>query len=349
MLKVKSLKAEIRTAGLMKRREPEAWLKFSFFFVIIAALVYAHTQLPLWGSVLLLPLTGWFCAVIAMMGHEGSHRGLSKSSFRNLLMFHITFPLFGGVSAKYWHWKHDGEHHVHPNVADQDPDLFVWPMASTALEYRRSNPARQWFQRNLQGVMFWPLCMMLVWSMRGSSLAYLYQQAKKRGIDRSWILDASCLIGHLALWVVVPYMMFGGWAIAFYAGVWTIVGGVLSAVFAPAHIGLPVVEETKDIWRLQFETTRNLTMPKWLSFFFIGLDHQIEHHLFPLIPHQSLPEVAKITREWAKRNDVPYQEIGYFAGLADVTRYMKNAWKIEPSNVVKLPVNQEEELSESAA
>jgi fatty acid desaturase len=222
-------------------------------------------------------------------------------------------------------------------------------MASTAVEHRRSAPARQWFQKYLQGAMFWPLCMMLVWSMRGSSVAFLYDWARKKGIDRAWLADAGCLVLHVCCWVVVPYMAFGAWGVALYAGIWTLVGGALSAVFAPAHIGLPIVEDPQDIWRLQFETTRNLTMPKWLSFFFIGLDYQIEHHIFPLIPHQSLPEVSKITRDWARRNNVPYQEIGYLSGLADVTRHMNNAWNIEPNTVVQLPLQPQDKPTESAA
>jgi fatty acid desaturase len=349
MLKVKSLKEEIRAAGLFERRESETWLKFGFLFTSISALFYAHTQLPFWASVMLLPVTSWFCATIAMMGHEGSHRGLSRNSFRNHLMFHLTFPVFGGVSAKYWHWKHDGQHHAYPNVADQDPDLLVWPMASTAIEHRRSTPVRQWFQRHMQGLFFWPLCMMLVWSMRGSAVAFLYRHARDKGMDLSWWADVLCLCLHVCCWIVVPYLAFGGWAIALYAGIWTLVGGALSAVFAPAHIGLPIVQEPKDIWRLQFETTRNLIMPKWLSFFFIGLDHQVEHHLFPQIPHQNLHEAARITRVWAQRHDVPYQQIPYLAGLADVTRFMSKAWNFEPDNIVDLRFNPKTDIEDSAA
>jgi len=222
-------------------------------------------------------------------------------------------------------------------------------MASTAIEYRRASPGRQWFQRNMQGMMFWPLCLMLVWSMRGSSVAFLYQHAKNKGIDRAWWLDVGCLMAHVTLWVVIPTLFFGLSAIALYAGIWTIVGVSLSAVFAPAHIGMPIVQDAEDIWRLQFETTRNLTMPKWLSFFFIGLDYQIEHHIFPKIPHQKLPEVAKITKRWAHENQVPYHEIPYVGGLLDVTRFMGTSWQHDPTTVVEFPVTETNKISASAA
>jgi fatty acid desaturase len=349
MLKIKSLKDEVRAAGLFERCEGRSWAKYIFLFSIVCGLLAAHATLPFWWSAALIPVTAFFCSVMASMGHEGSHRALSVSPFRNQLMFHISFPLLGGVSAKYWHWKHDVRHHAYPNVADTDPDILLWPMASTALEYRRSSPGRQWFQRNLQGIMFWPLCFLLVWSMRGSAVAHLYRYSKERGRDRGWWADVGCLCIHVVAWVVIPAIIFGPWAIALYAGIWTFVGGTLAAIFAPAHIGMPIVTDPKDIWRLQFETTRRLTMPKWLSFFFIGLDYQLEHHLFPRIPHQRLPKVAEITRRWAAENGVPYHEISYVGGLEDARSFIAKSWSIEPEDIVTIRASRESEYEVAAA
>ena len=333
MVKIKSLKDEIRAAGLFEHCEARTWGKFSVILGVFACLLVGHALLPFWASVLLVPLTGVFCAVAAMMGHEGSHRSMSDSPWRNRLLFNLTFPVLGGVSGLYWHWKHDVNHHTHPNVVDLDPDILLWPMASSAAEYRRSSRPRQWFQRNLQGPLFWPLCMLLVWSMRGSALAFLYRHAKEHGMDQGWRTDVFCLALHLAAWVVVPTLIFGPWAVALYVGIWTVVGLALSLVFAPSHIGLPLMSPTKDIWRLQFETTRNLLMPRWLSFFFIGLDNQLEHHLFTKISHQRLGEAAVITKNWAARNGVPYYEISYWEGIKDSTRFMAKCWSCEPHEV----------------
>ena len=341
MLKIKSLREEVAAAGLFERCEGRSWGKLAFLMSIFGGLLAAHALLPFWASVLLVPVTAVFCAVGAMLGHEGSHRGLSSAPWRNRLMFNLTFPTLGGVSGLYWHWKHDVQHHAHPNVIDLDPDILLWPMAASAVEYRRSSNARQWFQRNHQELFFWPLCALLVWSMRGSTIAFLYRYARDRGMDRAWRTDVFCLTIHVLAWVIVPAFFFGPWAVALYAAIWTVVGLALSLVFAPAHMGLPVVTDTKDIWRLQFETTRNLTMPRWLSFFFIGLDYQLEHHLFPKIPHQRLGEASVITRAWAARNGVPYQEIPYWDGVKDVTRFMRDCWDQEPEDMVQLrPVDE---------
>jgi fatty acid desaturase len=347
MLRIKSLREELKEAGLFERCEVRTWSKFIFFAAIIGGLLCAHAVLPFWWSVALIPVTGWFSACMAMIGHEGSHRALSASPFRNQLLYHIAFPVFGGVSAKYWHWKHDIKHHAYPNVAEIDPDILLWPMASTAEEYRRSSAGRKWFQRNLQGAAFWPLCLLLVWSMRGSGVAFLYRAGRDKGFDKTWWADFGSLCLHAIGWVILPAVFFGPWAIALYAGIWTMVGITLSMVFAPAHIGMPVVTRPKDIVRLQFETTRNLTLPFGLSFFFIGLEHQVEHHLFPKIPHQKLWRAAEITEAWARRNGVQYHRIGYFDGLKDITRFMKDSWRYEPEAIqTALPAS---ELEKSAA
>ena len=109
------------------------------------------------------------------------------------------------------------------------------------------------------------------------------------------------------------------------------------------------LSDPKDVWRLQFETTRRLTMPKWLSFFFIGLDYQLEHHLFPRIPHQRLPKVAEITRRWSKENGVPYHEISYVDGLIDARRFMAKSWRLEPEDIVTIRAERDDNLEAAAA
>jgi fatty acid desaturase len=43
-------------------------------------------------------------------------------------------------------------------------------------------------------------------------------------------------------------------------------------------------------------------------FICFGLDIQIEHHLFPNIPHSSLRQIQHIVRNYCNKNDIPYIE-----------------------------------------
>ena len=41
-------------------------------------------------------------------------------------------------------------------------------------------------------------------------------------------------------------------------------------------------------------------------FICFGLDIQIEHHLFPNIPHSSLLQIQHVVRDYCEKNDIPY-------------------------------------------
>ena len=64
---------------------------------------------------------------------------------------------------------------------------------------------------------------------------------------------------HYTLWVVVPSIVWGPLAgIGLYLAIWGLAGVCFALVFAPAHIGLPIVSEQHHDWLHQLETTRDL-------------------------------------------------------------------------------------------
>jgi linoleoyl-CoA desaturase len=52
-----------------------------------------------------------------------------------------------------------------------------------------------------------------------------------------------------------------------------------------------------------------------------GLDIQIEHHLFPNIPHSSLGQIQPVVKLYCDKNDIPYTEYPNM-GLA-IINYIK--------------------------
>ena len=123
-------------------------------------------------------------------------------------------------------------------------------------------------------------------------------------------------------------------------GIWSFVGVMLALIFAPAHLGLPLVGNQHNDWLHQLETTRNLKVPRWLAWFFVGLEYQIEHHLFPRIPHQEMARASAIVEAWCRRGGGPYRRIGSGAALVDVTRVIARAWDA--------PVQDRDELRQAA-
>jgi len=319
-----SLRAELRIAGVFEFREARSWVELGLMATALAGCLYAISQLG-WIGALLIPVCSVLATSIAMLGHEGSHKSFSASPARNALLTYITYPLFSGLGSLYWHNKHDRLHHGHPNVEGVDPDIKPFPFASSLGDHERSTPRQRWFQRYFQAWAFWPMATLMSLGMRRSSMIYLKNYENKR--DRRWLLDVLCMVGHYTGWMIIPSIVWGPLiGIGVYSLVWAGSGICLALVFAPAHMGLPIVTEQNHDWIHQLETTRNLEMPRPIGFFFIGLDYQVEHHLFPKIPHANLPRAAQITAEWCKKHKVVYKSEPYLHALSDAARFMRSGY-----------------------
>ncbi len=67
-------------------------------------------------------------------------------------------------------------------------------------------------------------------------------------------------------WIVLPTIVWGPFAgMLIYTAIGSVVGICLALVFAPAHIGLPVVSDQPRDWLHPIETTRNLELPRVVS------------------------------------------------------------------------------------
>ena len=326
----RELRKRLQRAGVFERREGAAWMAFIGLLAVFALLTAVQISGPLWLAVLIVPLQGLVLTPAAMHGHDGVHRAHSKRAWSNDLIGFLAFPLLGGLGAVYWRMKHNGAHHVHPNLITEDksdPDMNMWPLATSRFAHDRSGPVRRLFQRTIQGYAFWPITMFMAPMMRVLSFVYLARYVRKKGVDRTVKLDLLCLAAHYTLWLLVPSLFFGFWPVlGVYLGAWAVVSVMLAVIFAPGHIGLPVVYDHGDFWSLQLQTTRNLKLPRGFGWYFVGLNYQIEHHLFQNIAAQQLPRAAPIVRQWCEEHGLPYYEATLGEGLAAVTRFLHDSW-----------------------
>jgi fatty acid desaturase len=335
--KLGALRIELATAGVFEHREIRSWLKLGVLLSGVAAGLTAIALVGWWIAIPVVPILSVMSTSIAMFGHEGSHRSFSSSPVRNAIVAYFTFPVFGGLSTLYWREKHDRLHHGHPNVEGVDPDIRPFPFASSRGDHEKCTKNERWFQRNFQRWLFWPMSTLMAVGMRRSSLVHLGKYAKANGFDRAWWIEVGCLVVHYIGWLLVPSLIWGPLVgFALYSAIWSGVGVCLALVFAPAHIGLPILRSQNHDWIHQLETTRNLEMPRLYSYFFIGLDYQVEHHLFPKIPHHNLPRAAAITAAWCRREGVIYQSEPYPHALADAARFMADAWSREAMDPIEV-------------
>ncbi len=326
------LRTSLTESGVFEHRTAHTWAKLVGLMGVLAVLLALVAILPWWCALVLVPLAAVPAVSAAMVGHEAAHGSFASSKRHNELVLHLVFPLFGGLGAQYWKHKHNHLHHGNPNVVGRDPDIDMWPMALSSDEHASSSRFRRWLQRTMQAHLFWPLTLFLAFSMRYDSWRFIARRVRERGLDGALAVDIACLVGHYALWLAVPMWLFGvGPALLLYAGLWAAAGLVLALIFAPAHIGLPVLDrERRGGWEQQLETTRNLVMPPWLSWLFVGLDFQVEHHLFPRIPHQNLARASQVVAPWCADLGAPYNRLDYGSSIRQVTRHMRLSWQAVP-------------------
>jgi fatty acid desaturase len=320
--------------GVFERRPGATLLKLLAMLGGLAACVAGLLVLPRWSAVVLVPLAAVAAGTATMIGHDAGHGSLSHRKWLNQVVVHLVFPLFAGVGVLHWTYKHNVSHHGQPNVVGGDRDLDLWPMASSAIDYAKAGRARRWLQRH-QGWLFWPMTTLLALTMRLESLRHLVRHVRHVGLDRAALADGAALLAHYLVWLVLPSLWLGALPVVlFYGALWALVGSMLSLVFAPAHMGLPIVMRAGNRWLHQLETTRNLALPRWLSWFFVGLDYQIEHHLFPRVAHQQLPRASAVTRAWCRAVGAPHRSVGNREAVVSVTRYMAGAWNLEPGEAL---------------
>jgi linoleoyl-CoA desaturase len=127
-------------------------------------------------------------------------------------------------------------------------------------------------------------------------------------------------LGHLAWAVVVPLMFNPWWAVvAFYVTCSWLVGFILAITFQLAHcvdateMGTPQVgRRGDDFVAHQLNTTADVasSVPvlghlfRWVVG---GLDHQIEHHLAPRLPHTLYPKLAARFRAACEEPGITYR------------------------------------------
>lgn len=326
------LRKKLKEANLLDKPTMKSWFKAILLLVVVCSLYSAHIYLPLKFGLMLIPITALFSTTLAMTGHEGVHSSACQSKAGNTSLAAIIFPLFAGFSMEYWREKHNVKHHAHPNVVNVDPDIHSWPFTFSQEEYKTSGPIRRFFQRHLQGWTFWPISLLVGHLMRFDGLKYIATKpfkSKKKRITKIWLLDTSLILVHFTLWLALPILLGLSWQVTFgfYVLLWSLVGTCLTAIFIVGHAGRPIITEYDQNWRLQIETARRIKLGRIGSFFFVGLDYQIEHHLIPAMSHFNLPKAAPLVKEYAEERGWKYQELGFFRALWQSTVALHHAWK----------------------
>ena len=285
------------------------WFAGSYGLLVFAATAW-------WQGILLSLSLALSIAGIGMgIQHDANHGAYSKSPALNHLLG-MTLDLMG-ASSYVWRWKHNVFHHTYTNLsgADDDVDLGLLGRLAPAQQRRPLHRFQQFYLWPLYG--FLNPKWQLVDDFKSVARARIggHHFPRPSGGDLVEFLATKAVFFGWAL--VIPAFFHRFWVVlAFYAVTWFTVGVVLSVVFQLAHC----VEEASfprppgasrllpDAWAAhQVRTTVDFARgSRLLTWYLGGLNHQIEHHLFPRVCHVHYPALSPIVERACLDFGLPY-------------------------------------------
>ncbi len=130
---------------------------------------------------------------------------------------------------------------------------------------------------------------------------------------------------RLSVYLEIVFLMLPvGMAFAFLGVQLAVFGVYMGASFAPNHKGMPQLPAGSrvDFLNKQVLTSRNIRGGWSMSVLMGGLNHQIEHHLFPSMPRPHLRRARLLVREHCAAHGIPYTETGLVNSCRIVIAYL---------------------------
>ena len=257
-------------------------------YLWIWAYCATHQPVSSWWFVLLSIINIGHCALLF---HETSHYAGFKNQHFNTLLSHLAVAPV--LTTEEWKWDHNYLHHGFTNT-EFDTDFNGHQQV-----FRHSDKHPYYFQHRFQhlyaGVI---MCL-------GGFSGQIYSITHKR-----WnILLFLCILYWFGLYNTFIF--------------YSLTGFLFLTTAQLSHIQPEcVIGESNDFLENQVTSTMNYRtdsiVARYLCF---GLDIQIEHHLFPNIPHSTLRQVQHIVRKYCVENDIPYIE------KSNVIEMVKTYWR----------------------
>lgn len=253
--------------------------------------------------------------------HDANHNAFFTTSSKRLTRANrmMGWSLYAvGVSSERWIDGHVLAHHSSTNIAGRDFDIELEPFARLAPSQRH----RPWHRA--QHVYVWALYAFTAVSIIVADVASTATEAftgnrhGRRPTLRTWVSLLSTKAAFVGVMLVVPLLLHPWWIVVLGAtGTLALVGILLGVVFQAAHVVMEAefAEDTAPPatrWHeWQVRSTVNFAhgsglVSRIFTWYAGGLNYQIEHHLFPRLPHTVYREISPVVEATCRDHGVPY-------------------------------------------
>lgn len=281
-------------------------------------------QMPFYMHLLLTILMGIGMAGIGMnVMHDANHGSYSTKSWVNKIMGGTIYILAGNVHN--WQIQHNVLHHTYTNIIGHDEDLDAGRIIrfSKAAEWKNFHKFQHYYAVFLYGLLTFNWALTTDFKQMKGYLKRKLSYGEPQSHQTLWTTLIITKIIYVAIWIVLPLIIGITWwklIIGFFIMHYT-AGLILSIVFQLAHITddatNPIPNESGEMentWAIHqlFTTVNFAPKNKIVNWYTGGLNHQIEHHIFPHISHVHYDKIAEIVKETAKECQLPYNEYKTF-------------------------------------
>ena len=292
-----------------------------FTVYLVPFILLLTVSMPGWLQLLLTAVIGIGMAGVGMnVMHDSNHESFSSKKWVNKLMGSSIYMLAGNVFN--WKVQHNVLHHTFTNVKDHDEDIDAGRVIhfSFSSKWFKFHRLQQYYSIFLYGLLTINWAITTDFKQMHRYLKRKLSYGKFPNPTTEWTKLIVTKILYYALWIVLPLIVMdvAWWKVLIGFFIMHYVAGmILSVVFQLAHIvpntEMPEPDENGNLehtWAVhQLYTTSNFAPKNWfINFYTGGLNHQVEHHIFPHISHIHYQKLAKIVKETAKEFNLPYNE-----------------------------------------
>ena len=298
-------------------------LKTIIMFTLLFAPFIAIFFIPvsIWIYLLASVVIGIGMAGVGMnVMHDGNHGSYSTKNWLNKIMGGSIYILAGNVYN--WQVQHNVLHHTYTNIPGHDEDLDAGRVIRFTKEAKwySFHKFQHYYSIFLYGLLTINWCLTTDFKQMGAYLKRKLSYGNTPNPKTLWTGLVISKIVYFGFWIVLP-LIFGTaswWVIllGFFIMHYT-AGLILSVVFQLAHIIDDTINplpnengEMENTWAIhQLFTTVNFAPKNWIvNYYTGGLNHQIEHHIFPNISHIHYDKIAEIVKQTAAECNLPYHE-----------------------------------------
>ncbi|MBI5927131.1 MAG: acyl-CoA desaturase [Aquabacterium sp.] len=260
------------------------------------------------------------------IGHNVLHG--QYDYFPEIPQFHShNFKWKAPVDEEGWRREHNGQHHVHTNVYEMDPDLNHGIL--------RMNDRQPWNKYHLWQVPTYLFAAypIVLYGFNAQNLGFRQADRATRfpqgnegyapvfpGGDEKTLRRRHWLsVGRVMAkeYLVMPLLAFA----TGYSFFKVMLGNMLvdglnnywiSLTIQATHLTEPLQPEDalahKGRWYLsQLDSTVNFKGGRRMSILWGHLNYQIEHHLFPDVPSRHYPDMAREVKQVCAKYNIPYK------------------------------------------